>query len=734
MTFWGFPAETSHDASRFPKGKPGEPAGCAGSTTAGCIKEPMPAAITVHPLTDNPTTCTGKELPTSLEVQTYQKPEERSEAQSSYPETTGCYFETFNPVLFAGPTINETDSASGLDIELTTTQTEGFAASPSEIKSAIVTLPEGLTINPDAADGQSMCTNAEANFGTEGPAECPDSAKIGTVEIHSAALNGTLEGSVYIGQPEPGNQYRLFEIASGFGMNVKLLGTFSPQPPNRPAHRLLRKPSPGPLRRIRHPPLLRRTGPDRDPDPLHPLSDLRQVLPLGRIAARSRLEQALRSRIRPPRRRLPGRSSPLQPEPASRHLQPGRRRLFLLHPEAQPRRRRSVPRQAQLHHASGPDRQPARRHLLPRSRYRRRGRHRGRSRAGRPQLPRSSEIGSSNVAAGPGTHPFHAAGRIYFAGPFKGAPLSLVAITPALAGPYDYGTVVVRVALHIDPLDAHVIADSETVPEIIGGIPIRMREIQVNIDKPNFMINPTNCSPFSVTSEGVGDQGTVANFSSSFQAVNCSSSPFAPKLSITQLGGHKFTQRSKDPSLAIELNTRAGDANIKSLTVTLPKAFEIDQRHLGNICDRSELASDQCAGRQPIGEATTNTPLLEKPLKGPVYAVSGFGLLPHLAFILGGQVTLMPEAESSSVKNGRLKTVVPVVPDAPIGNFRFTLFGGAQGYLSNTQSLCSAPTVSTIEFDAQNGKTLTQQVKAKTACKGKSVRKKAKLNSRRRHH
>src|SRR4029077_19726106 len=113
-----------------------------------------------------------------------------------------------------------------------------------------------------------------------------------------------------------------------------------------------------------------------------------------------------------------------------------------------------------------------------------------------PSCPAASQIGTTNVAAGPGSHPFHAVGKIYMAGPFQGAPLSLVAITPALAGPYDYGTVVVRVALHIDPLAAHVIADSETVPSIIGGIPIRMRSIQVNIDKPSFMINPTNCSPF----------------------------------------------------------------------------------------------------------------------------------------------------------------------------------------------------------------------------------------------
>ena len=245
------------------------------------------------------------------------------------------------------------------------------------------------------------------------------------------------------------------------------------------------------------------------------------------------------------------------------------------------------------------------------------------------------------------------------------------------------------------------------------------------------MINPTNCSPFTVSSQGVGDQGTVDNFSSPFQAVNCFSLPFAPKMSITELGGRGVTARSKDPSLAIELNTRQGDANIKSLTVTLPKAFEIDQRHLGNLCDRAELASDQCAGRQPIGEAVTETPLLEKPLKGPVYAVSGFGVLPHLAFILGGQVMLTPEAESSSVQGGRLKTVVPVIPDAPIGHFLFTLFGGKQGYLSNTQNLCAAPTVSTVEFDAQNGKTLTQQVRTGAAC---GAKKKTKKRGRGRSH
>ncbi len=142
--------------------------------------------------------------------------------------------------------------------------------------------------------------------------------------------------------------------------------------------------------------------------------------------------------------------------------------------------------------------------------------------------------------------------------------------------------------------------------------------------------------------------------------------------------------------MRFELRTRPGDANIKSVAVTLPKAFAIDQRHLGNICSKSQLESELCAGRQPIGTVMTKTPLLDAPLSGPAYAVSGFGKLPRVAFILDGQVRVIPQAESASVKGGHLRTVVPVVPDVPIGYFRLDLFGGKHGYLVNTRDLCAS--------------------------------------------
>jgi hypothetical protein len=299
----------------------------------------------------------------------------------------------------------------------------------------------------------------------------------------------------------------------------------------------------------------------------------------------------------------------------------------------------------------------------------------------------------------------------------------VVAVTPALAGPYDYGVVVVRVALHVDPKTAQVSAVSDSIPQIIGGIPIRMRSIQVNIDKPNFTINPTNCNPLAVESQGIGDQGTVSDFFSRYQVVNCETLPFKPRMTVRQLGGNKVTKRSADPPMQFDLWTRDGDANIKSVAVTLPKAFAIDQRHLGNICSKAQLAAERCAGRQAIGRVTTTTPLLDQPLSGPAYAVSGYGKLPHVVFILDGQVTIMPEAESSSVKGGHLKTVVPVVPDAPIGHFRLKLFGGKKGYLVNTRDLCASTSKTIVDYVAQSGKKMTQSVATKTACgKGKGAK------------
>ncbi len=734
LTVWGFPAESTHDPERFYPGEPGAPSNCPGVLNTGCLTLPYAGAgEAVRPFLNNPSVCTGEKLPVSLEVLSYQDPGNAAEATAFYPQTTGCDKQKFDPVFRLGLTTGEADAPSGLDVQLKAEQfLEGTAPSQSELRTATLTLPQGLTINPDAADGQTSCTAAEAGFGSSRPGNCPDSSKIGTMEVHTPALEGALVGSVYIGEPLPGNQYRAFMVFDGFGIHAKLVASIHPDPETGQLTMSVTDLPQVPFQEfdlhlfasdrglMATPTSCRLYGADSEMVPWNGTLSPQHPRPIVGITAGPN-STACPGLTRPFHPRLvAGTSNPVSGEFSSFILkldrEDGDQFLGDLNFKMPPgftgdlRGIGYCPEAAIVQAAATP----------------------GRVEQATPSCPASSQVGTTNVAAGPGNHPFHAVGKMYLAGPFKGAPLSLVAVTPALAGPYDYGTVVVRVALHIDPLTAQVEAVSDTVPSIIGGIPIRMRSIRVNIDRPKFTINPTNCSAFTVESQGIGDQGTVADFSSYFQVVNCARLPFKPHMTITQLGGRSQTPRSQDPSMRFDLRTRPGDANVKSVAVTLPKAFAIDQRHLGNICSRAQLAAEHCAGRQAIGTVSTETPLLDRPLEGPAYAVSGFGKLPHLAFILAGQVTIVPEAESSSVKGGHLKTVVPVVPDAPIGHFRLTLFGAKQGYLVNTRDLCAAPALTTVEYSAQNGKRLTQRVAAKTACpKGSPRAKKHRHHARR---
>jgi hypothetical protein len=732
LTFWGFPASESHETQRFPKGEEGKPTGCPEEEGTACI--PLPGTRSSdpdQPLVDNPTTCTGHKPTSTLEVETYADPTHHPATQATYPKIEGCEDEVFKPVLQASPTTAQTDSASGLDVDLKSPQFLTFADEPSEIKEATVTLPEGFNINPDAADGQSECREAEAEFASEGPAHCPDTSKIGTFSIGTPALPTRLEGAVYLGEPKPGDQYRLFMTASGFGMNIKLKGSVIPNEKGQLTAVFPELPQ-APFEDFQLHLFSGERGLMATPTACTIYTVAAEFYPWNSSLAEQETSQTFGLDEGPHGSECPGQIRPFTPslEAGTADATAGAFSSFSLKLDREDGDQDlghlnfTMPPglTANLHGVS----------YCPDAAIAQAASTLGRVEQADPSCPASSEIGTSNVAAGPGTHPFHATGRIYLAGPFQGAPLSLVTITPALAGPYDYGTVVVRVALHIDPADAHVIADSETVPEIIGGIPLRLRSIQVNIDRPDFMINPTNCSEFHTVSEGIGDQGTAVAFTSPFIAVNCSTLGFSPKMTVTQLGGRKSTQRGKQPSLQFDLDTTPGDANLKSVAVTLPRAFEIDQSHLGNLCSKSQLETDHCAGRQPIGTVKDETPLLEAPLQGNAYAVTGLGggVLPHVVFILGGQVTVMPQGESKTIDNGELKTTIPVIPDVPIGHFRLTLFGGGQGYLSNTQSLCSSPTVSTVEIDAQNGKRLTEHVKTKTACPAK---KKARRHSARRH-
>ena len=721
FTFWGFPAGSEHDVDRFPPGSPGSPPGCPGLDSTACLSSPHPkAGEIVLPFIDNPSVCTGQPLVASLTVRTYQDPGNATTLPAEFPASTGCEKPKFDPVFNVGLTTDETDAPSGLDIQLIADQFVDLAPSPSQMRAATITLPEGISINPDAADGQSSCSDLQAGFGSELAGVCPDRSKIGTVEVHTPALEAPLVGSLYIGEPRPGDQYRVFMVFDGFGIHAKLPVSVQPDPQTGQLKMSVTDLPQLPFEEFDLHLFASDRGLVATPTQCGFYSADASFVPWNDKLAPQHSRPFVSLDSGPHGSPCPGEPRPFHPRLAAGTANPlaGAFSNFGLQLDRDDGDQFLGDLNFELPPGFTGDLRGI--SYCPEASIAAAAQNLGRAEQAVPSCPSSSQVGTTNVAAGPGDHPFHAEGKMYLAGPFKGAPFSVAAITPALAGPYDYGVVVVRVALHIDPLDAHVSAVSDTVPSVIGGIPIRMRSIRVNINRPNFTINPTNCSPFSVASQGIGDQGTVTDFSSYFQVVNCSGLPFKPRFSVRQTGGHKGTRRTANPALQFDLNTRPGDANIESLSVTLPSAFEIAQEHLGNICTEKELAATQCAGRQQIGAATTTTPLLDQPLTGPVYAVSGSGGLPRLAFILDGQVNLLPRAESKTVKGG-LQTTVPVVPDAPIGHFHLVIFGGKHGYLQNTRDLCKRAPVVEVGFNGQNGKTLTQRVPVKVPCGGKTA-------------
>jgi hypothetical protein len=328
--------------------------------------------------------------------------------------------------------------------------------------------------------------------------------------------------------------------------------------------------------------------------------------------------------------------------------------------------------------------------------------------------PGASQIGTAIAAAGAGTHPLYVPGKVYLAGPYKGAPLSLVAVIPALSGPYDLGVVAVRAAISLDPYTAQVTTSSDPLPQIIAGIPLRTRSIQINLDRPNFALNPTNCNPSSVKAAISGSEGAVFTPAYHFQVADCAPLPFSPKLAIRLAGKMR---RAATPALRATLTAPPGQANIATTTVTMPRTIFLDNAHINGPCTRSQFAQNACPRSSVLGSARAVTPLLAEPLQGPVYLMSGFGhRLPDLVAALKGQVDVNLDGKISSYHQ-RLRTTFAAVPDVPVTSFSLKLAGGKKGLLEiSAEHLCGEKPKAGVLFGGQNGKRQKRSVRLRLPC------------------
>jgi hypothetical protein len=339
-----------------------------------------------------------------------------------------------------------------------------------------------------------------------------------------------------------------------------------------------------------------------------------------------------------------------------------------------------------------------------------------------PSCPSSSEVGSVTVGAGAGISPLYVEGRAYLAGPYKGAPLSMVIVTPAVSGPFDLGTVVTRAALFLNPETAQAHAVSDPLPSIIDGVQLDVRSIALKLDKPDFTLNPTSCDPAQVTASALALTGQSVSLNSPFQVGNCKALNFAPKLAVHLKGG---TKRNKNPALrAVVTYPKGQNANILTAQVTLPHSEFLDQSHIGTVCTRVQFAADQCPSASIYGKARAYTPLLDDPVEGPVYLRSSSHELPDLVAALHGQVDVDLVGRVDTGKGGGIRNTFEGAPDAPVSKFVLEMQGGKKGLLVNSENICRKPQKALATYTAQNGKAYKATPTIGNDCKKKHKKKK----------
>jgi len=614
-----------------------------------------------------------------------------------------------------------------VDVQMPDQLTPGVPVANSHLLTAKVTLPEGAGLNPSLANGLTPCTDAQFKKGTDDPVECPTSSRIGSIQVQTNALDQELGGDVYVAEPtstnpSSGNQFRVFLHAfnTRYGVNVRLIGHIFPNPETGQLTMVVPENPQAPFNSFKVNIEGGARGALTTPNTCGPHTTTAKFVPWARqneeVPPESGDPQFNLTT-------LPG-GGPCPKTLAERPFSPtylagpsgskaGAFSPFGLH-ITRPDGAQEI-RQVNVNLPPGMVAKLKGVEYCPEASIDAAATRSGKDELASPSCPASSLVGTTGIAAGAGPAPFHTDGKAYLAGPYKGAPISMVFVTPAVAGPYDLGTVVVRVALNIDPETAEVHAVSDPIPYVFGGVKLDIRSIDVSIDRQNFTLNPTTCrQAFQVSSGIFGGGGNPADPaqwfeskpSNDFRASDCKALQFKPKFFARILGGKGHTQRADNPKFRATLEARKGDANLRRAAFILPRATILDQSHIKTICTRVQLAANQCPKNSIYGNAKATSPLLDKQLKGPVYLTSSDNPLPDLLVNLKGQVNIRLRGVISS-EHGRLKTVFNNTPDLAVKKFTLTMKGGEKGLLVNSRNLCSRQTTTGfLNLRAQNSRRL----------------------------
>jgi hypothetical protein len=725
VQLWGDPSSSSHDTVR------GKCLVFGGS---------CPVAPTTTPLLSAPTACRATHA-LSASADTWERPAGWKPAplvtledfRGNSVDTEGCGAVPFGPSFESRPTTNAADSPTGLRFHLSFPQQESLSGrAEAHLKEARVTLPPGMAVNPSGANGLGACSSQQIGLVTpvgqsdrirfdEEAAHCPDDAKIGTLTVETQLLDHSLPGAIFVAQPfeNPfGSLLAIYLVVDdpASGVLVKLPGEVHADPVTGQLTATFRE----------------------NPELPFKAFDL-EFFAGARAALKTPLECGLHTTSATftpwsaPEGAALTASDSFQTAappsgssgcPVSEAASPNAPAFIAgtLDPVAGA----YSPVVLKLDRSDGTQRIGAINALLPTgltgrlagipycsesqiaAATAREAPDQGRAEISSPSCPRASEVGTVVVGAGAGPMPYHVSGHAYLAGPYRHAPLSLVIITPAVAGPYDLGTVVVRTALFVDPETAQIHAVSDPLPTILDGIPLDVRSIALEMDRPEFTLNPTSCDPMSFEGEAISTLGQVAPLANRFQVGGCRRLAFKPRLALRVSGP---TGRTGKPGLRAVLRAKPGEAGIARAQVNLPHSEFIEQAHIKTVCTRVQFAAGSgdgtaCPRSSVYGKAKAWTPLLDEPLEGPVYLRSSSHELPDLVAALHGQVDITLVGKVDSGPNKGIRNTFELVPDAPVSRFVLEMRGGRKGLLVNSEDLCfkKAKRRAIVRFTGHNGK------------------------------
>jgi hypothetical protein len=700
VRIWGVPADPIHDSERI------NPA----TAQLQFITEAEP-----RPFMIAPTSCVAPAASFNVSSDSWWAPGAfATAAVNADPAGTPFLFEGCNRLRFEPSARAEIDSRAaaspvGLTFSLTVPQNEApTGLSTPDVKRAVVQLPAGISVSSSVAKGLGACGLAEIGLGSNGEPTCPVTSRIGSVEVKSPLLDETLDGEIIAARQNenPFNSLlALYMVVRGPGILLKLPGRVTPNQttgqltvefdntPQLPFETLKVELQGGARAPLVSPATCGTYSAHAELTSWASITPVKLDVPMtftqncttGGFAPRLKAGTASSSG---------GSFSPFTLQVTQQDGETNLSRIDATLPPGLLAKLAGVP-------------------LC------------GDAQAGSGSCPAVSQVGTTTVGVGAGTNPIYVpeVGKtptaVYLAGPYKGAPYSLVVKVPAQAGPFDLGTVVVRNALRVDPTTTQVTAESDPLPQILEGIPITYRDVRVEINRNDFTVNPTNCSQFQVAATLTSAAGQTATPNAPFAAANCERLGFKPALTLQMKGQ---TKRAGNPALTATLKAPAGQANIADTTVILPKTVFIDQRHVSNPCTMVQFNAKACPAKSVLGRAAAYSPLLDKPLEGPVYFRSNGGArkLPDIVADLNGQIHVVLVGFIDSKKVGKetslVRTRFASVPDAPVSKFVLALKGGKRSLIQNSANLCKVRPKAEVKMTGQNGKTNDFMQKISVKC------------------